>query len=100
MWECFFYKYLGIYCPGCGGTRMIKALFRLDFYQAFRYNPFIFCCLIFGIIYLVINIILKLLGKKLIIPKERDFIIFTILIISYFLIRNIPLFDFLIPTEV
>lgn len=79
---------------------MIKALFRLEFYQAFRYNPFIFICIIFGIIYIIINIILKLLGKKFIIPKERDLIIFSILIISYFFLRNIPLFDFLIPTEV
>lgn len=32
-----------LYCPGCGLTRMIVNLVRLDFYGAFRSNMFIFC---------------------------------------------------------
>lgn len=100
MFECFLYKHFGIYCPGCGGTRMVKSLLKLDFYQAFRYNPFIFSVLVLGVILIFINIILKLKGKKLIVPKERDLIIFSALILVYFLLRNIPVFSFLIPTEV
>ena len=32
----------GLYCPGCGITRMLFSIIKLDFYQAFRYNPLIF----------------------------------------------------------
>ena len=39
---CFFHKITGLYCPGCGITRMVLSLLHLDFYQAFRWNPFLF----------------------------------------------------------
>lgn len=29
----------GFQCPGCGISRMLMALIRLDFAEAFRYNP-------------------------------------------------------------
>lgn len=32
----------GIKCPGCGVTRMIAAIARLDLASAFGYNPFLF----------------------------------------------------------
>lgn len=42
---CWFRKKLGLYCPGCGGTRMVQSILKLDFYQAFRYNPLVFVLL-------------------------------------------------------
>ncbi len=36
---CLFYELTGLYCPGCGNTRAVMALWRLDFIAAFRYNP-------------------------------------------------------------
>lgn len=41
--SCFFYKVLGVQCPGCGITRMFQAMLRLDFDGAFRYNCVCFC---------------------------------------------------------
>lgn len=35
---CLFHQITGLYCPGCGATRMALALLRLDFAAAFRYN--------------------------------------------------------------
>ena len=39
---CIIKNLFGIDCAGCGATRMFGALLKLDFYQAFRYNPFMF----------------------------------------------------------
>ena len=34
---CIFHELTGFYCPGCGLTRAIASIVKLDFYQAFRY---------------------------------------------------------------
>ena len=39
---CVFLYFLGIPCPGCGMTRALRALLRLDFAAAFGYHPLIF----------------------------------------------------------
>lgn len=36
---CIFRQYLGFVCPGCGMTRAILSVLRLDFVAAFRYHP-------------------------------------------------------------
>lgn len=79
---------------------MIKSLFHLDFYQAFRYNPLLFILLICGIIYLIINIVLYIKKKALIKPSVKILVFILILLIVYMILRNIPLFSYLIPTEV
>lgn len=40
---CIFYTVTGLYCPGCGVTRMILALLRFDFVKAFYSHPVLFC---------------------------------------------------------
>lgn len=50
---CVFLHFFGIPCPGCGMTRALRALLRLDFAAAFAYNPliyalpYVFCYLFF-----------------------------------------------------
>lgn len=39
---CLFRKITGWLCPGCGITTLFLCLSRLDFYGAFRANPFLF----------------------------------------------------------
>lgn len=39
---CVFVYFWGIPCPGCGMTRALLALLRLDFAAAFGYNPLIY----------------------------------------------------------
>lgn len=41
---CFFSTVLGIYCPGCGGTRALSALLHGHFFSAVWYHPFIPYC--------------------------------------------------------
>lgn len=39
MPPCVFRTYLGLYCPGCGGTRAILALLAGHPLESFRYHP-------------------------------------------------------------
>ncbi|MBQ8724634.1 MAG: DUF2752 domain-containing protein [Oscillospiraceae bacterium] len=42
---CPFFTLTGLLCPGCGITRMILSLAKLDLRAAFSYNPAIMCLL-------------------------------------------------------
>ena len=89
---CIFHELTGFYCPGCGITRMFLSLFQFRFYQAFRYNPFVFVCLVGYLFY-------KIIPYE--IPKKyKSFFINSLLILTilFGILRNIPLFSFLKPT--
>lgn len=96
---CPFHKFTGLYCPGCGVTRLLFSLIKLDFYQAFRYNPLVFILLIIGIIYLLIKFILKKFNIIIKVPNYVWYILIIIVII-YGILRNIPEFSWLAPTNV
>lgn len=92
---CIFYEYTGLYCPGCGITRMLFSILRLDIYQAFRYNPLVFCLIIIFLIKEFVNIILK----KEYVFSSKITIIFLIITILFGIARNTSLFSFLAPTS-
>jgi len=49
---CVFLHFLGIPCPGCGMTRALLCVLRLDFLGALDYNPLIFAMpYVFGYIF-------------------------------------------------
>ena len=39
LFPCMVHKWTGYYCPGCGGTRAVRALLQGDFLQSFVYHP-------------------------------------------------------------
>lgn len=46
---CFFWKVLGIYCPGCGGTRAVEALFHGKVLTSLWYHPMVlYGLIVFG----------------------------------------------------
>lgn len=47
---CVLYNFLGVYCPGCGGSRALKALFSGHFLTSVYYHPLV---LYTAVIYLV-----------------------------------------------
>ena len=89
-----------INCAGCGATRMFKSLIKLNFYQAFRFNPFMFCLLIIIIIYLIYMFICKVKKINYYKLRSRDWIVLLILVILFTLLRNIKGFEFLKPTYI
>lgn len=95
---CFFHQITGLYCPGCGITRMIISILQFDFYQAFRWNPFLFLLIPFFVIYGTLYYYHWLYNKN--IPKLPNLVwnILLILAILFMVLRNIPIFDFLKPT--
>lgn len=96
---CIFHKITGLYCPGCGITRMLISIINLNYYQAFRYNPLMFILLPFFIIYYILYYIYWLKNKKLVINNKIWYTL-LIIIIFYGIIRNLPFFKYLIPTKV
>jgi hypothetical protein len=36
--QCAFYSLIGLYCPGCGGTRAVYSLLKLRIFDAIKYN--------------------------------------------------------------
>lgn len=96
---CPIKKITGYYCPGCGITRMMKALLCFDFYQAFRFNPLVFISLPFIIFFYMESIFTKKEPLYNRIPNKIWSVIIIIFIV-YGVLRNIPYFDYLIPTVV
>ena len=41
---CVLYRLLGVYCPGCGGTRAVKALLHGHIIMSLWYHPLIIYC--------------------------------------------------------
>ncbi|TMV48208.1 DUF2752 domain-containing protein [Paenibacillus mesophilus] len=91
---CIFHELTGFYCPGCGITRTALSLLNLDFYQAFRYNPWMICLLPLYIAYTMAN-------KKQM--RRTSAVMMAVMLTStlaFGLLRNIPAFDWLAPTAV
>ena len=71
VYKCVFFEAFHLYCPGCGGTRALFALLRLDVLSSLKYNP----VLIFGIIvYLFYDV-------RIFMAIKMDF---SILVIEFF----------------
>ena len=93
--KCPWNESLQIYCAGCGGTRMLYSILRLEFYQAFRYNPFIFMLIVFFMMRGIVSIIRYRKVKPL---SNKIILLLLILTILFVILRNIPIFSFLAPT--
>lgn len=89
----------GKYCPGCGITRMLFALLRLDFQAAFLANRFLFFLLPVIVIYAAVKAVIYIVtGKnRQTLPEQIAIILITILTIAFWIMRNMDAFSFLAP---
>jgi nitrate reductase gamma subunit len=100
---CVFHELTGLYCPGCGVTRMMFSLLKLDFYQAFRYNNLVFLSIPLILFYFCDFIIKRFHNKSNYLYQkisDKVWIILLIITLLFGVLRNIPVFDYLIPTMV
>ncbi|MEK4285959.1 MULTISPECIES: DUF2752 domain-containing protein [Paenibacillus] len=91
---CPFHEWTGLYCPGCGVTRVILSLLKFDVIQAFRFNPLLFILAPLYMLYWITN-------KKQIRPLSQAIMtIMLILTVTFGILRNLPLFEYLAPTVI
>jgi hypothetical protein len=87
---CVFNKLTGLKCPGCGATRMFKAIARFDLKAAFGFNPFLFITGPFLLAYLVYSDTVYVLRNTM--PNKKWDILLTaelIIALIYGILRNI-----------
>ncbi len=96
---CIIKKVTGKYCPGCGITRMAKALIRLDFAAAARANIFLFAISPIALVYGVFKARQYVLygSRPYSRPEQIGILIFGVLTVAYWVLRNIEAFSFLAP---
>ena len=94
---CVIFELTGLYCPGCGATRMFFYLLEFDFYKAFRSNMLLFIFLPFLAVCVIDYVINYVYRKKPLIDKISNKIWYTLLGIAilFGILRNI--FSFMAP---
>ncbi|MGN0502820.1 MAG: DUF2752 domain-containing protein [Ruminococcus sp.] len=88
--ECNFYKWTGLYCPGCGDTRAVIALMNGEILLSLRQNALIIVLLLVAIA-LYIELFLKVVFEKRFkspILNLKFLWIFLILFAIYSVVRN------------
>ena len=96
-YKCPFKNLFNIYCAGCGTTRMFLSMYKLEFYQAFRYNPLMFIYFILLIIYIIFCFVKH---KKIKIPSYKIIVFLILLMFIFMILRNIDTFSYLKPTKI
>ena len=99
---CPIHYLTSLYCPGCGITRMIFYLLKLDFYSAFRSNMLLFILLPFFAFYTIEGIVSYIKGNTPLVDKisNKVWIPLIVVFILFGILRNIEAFSFLAPINV
>lgn len=89
----------GKFCPGCGISRMLLAMLRLDFKGAYYANRLLFFLLPVILVYALIKAIhfIKTGKNEQRLPEHIAILIITILTIIFWVLRNTTAFSFLAP---
>lgn len=96
---CVFHAVTGLYCPGCGVSRMCLALLQLHWREAFSYNPLVFCLLPLFVLYGGREIGFYILGRKPRRPAWERWGTWVLVAaaVLFGIMRNLPMFSFLAP---
>jgi len=96
---CPFYLLTGLYCPGCGISRMCIALFHLDFVSAFQNNALVMLFLLPGGAMFLRSSIRYVREGKIVysIPEKVLLIVGLALTVLFWIFRNLEAFSYLAP---
>lgn len=91
---CLFHTVTGYYCPGCGGTRAVKALLSLHIVDSIRYHPLVpYTAAVCGW-FVISNIIERMTKGKLKVGMhyhDRYLWIAAAILVFHFLVINLLL---------
>lgn len=95
---CVFHEVTGLYCTGCGATRAVLALLRLDIVSALGHNV-LFVLFLPAAAYYLLKVYIKYVFCRDVLPfpKECTYrvgLALGIVIIAFTVLRNIPVYPF------
>lgn len=96
---CIFHQLTGLYCPGCGISRMCISILRLDFLSALRYNSVIMFLLpVLLLMGMQLTVSYVKTGNKQLSKGQKVLVwIMSAILVLFGVIRNLPQFSFLRP---
>ena len=96
---CIIYLITGKYCPGCGVTRMMLAVARLDFAAAFSHNALLCIFLIPALIYGGYRACIYVRHGETEMKRWETvmFIVIFAVTVAFWVLRNTARFAFLAP---
>ena len=100
MPPCVMYQAFGIYCPGCGGTRAVKALLAGHPLWSLYFHPFVLYATVGGGCFLVSQTIERVSRGKIKIAlhfRPVYLYICLALIAINFIVKNVALLAFHLP---
>lgn len=96
---CPFNRLTGLYCPGCGMTRAAHELIHFNILNGIRDNALIVLLIGPGIAYCVFREYINYIFDRRLLPAPRIsnwmIIVLVTLIISFTILRNIPMTPFI-----
>lgn len=96
---CVFNLATGLYCPGCGITRMFLSLVQFDFISAAHNNLLVFSLMVPVLVYLFIKLVsyIKKGHSGYTVADKIVIIVIAFAMFAFWIMRNLPQFSFLAP---
>lgn len=96
---CPIHAVTGLYCPGCGVSRMCLALLRLDVAEALRWNIGVMAALPFAAVVFLCQAVRYVRTGNAKLQKWQDVMLLIIIgwLLVFTVLRNLPWFSFLAP---
>ena len=98
---CVFNLATGLYCPGCGITRMVLSLAQFDFVSAAHNNLIVFSLMVPVCAYLLMKLI-RYITKgetRYTLTDKIVIIVIALAMFAFWIMRNLPQFSFLAPIQ-
>lgn len=92
--QCPFYLLTGWFCPGCGSQRAISALVHGDVFQALRYNTLMMMFLPLLLYSAFVKFKYDGVQKIKLLYSPVFVKIILMVVVSFWIFRNIPVFPF------